>query len=243
MVVFAPAPNVTSPRNTNWLLLPVKPRRIVEVGSGFSSAVMLDTLERVEGSAALTFIEPHPDRLYSLLSPQDRPTTTVVAKQVQEVPLALFDELEAQDVLFIDSSHVCKIGSDVAFLLLRVLPRLKRGVLVHFHDVFYPFTYPDSWIREGRAWNEALFLRTLLMGNAMFQIVAFNSYAACSFAEVFRDRFPAFLRFVTAKPGTFPIEWPLIAAFTSRSRSWSRSAPAIASIARTRFSLRRFIPA
>jgi predicted O-methyltransferase YrrM len=170
-----------------------KPRRIIEVGSGFSSAVMLDTLEQAHMSAALTFIEPYPDRLYSLLTPDDRSLSTILVTRVQEVPLAVFDQLEAQDLILIDSSHVAKIGSDVTFLLLRILPRLKRGVLVHFHDIFYPFSYPPSWIREGRAWNESLFLRAFLMGNTQFEIVAFNSYIAHSFPEIFRERLPAFL--------------------------------------------------
>jgi predicted O-methyltransferase YrrM len=170
-----------------------KPRRIIEVGSGFSSAVMLDTLGQAHMSAALTFIEPYPDRLYSLLTPDDRSLSTILVTRVQEVPLAVFDQLEAQDLILIDSSHVAKIGSDVTFLLLRILPRLKRGVLVHFHDIFYPFSYPPSWIREGRAWNESLFLRAFLMGNTQFEIVAFNSYIAHSFPEIFRERLPAFL--------------------------------------------------
>ena len=170
-----------------------KPHRIVEVGSGFSSAVMLDTLDQTHGSAAVTFIEPYPDRLYSLLSPHDRFIATILVRRVQEVSLSVFDQLEAQDLLFIDSSHVCKIGSDVTFILLRILPRLKPGVLVHFHDIFYPFSYPAAWIREGRAWNESLVLRAFLVGNPQFQIVAFNSYVGFLFPDVFRDRFPAFL--------------------------------------------------
>jgi predicted O-methyltransferase YrrM len=139
-----------------------KPRKIIEIGSGFSSAVMLDTLDRINMSAELTFIEPYPDRLYSLLSGRDRSTSTVLVQKVQEVCLSVFDQLEAQDLLFIDSSHVAKVGSDVTFILLRILPRLKAGVLVHFHDIFYPFSYPVSWIRIGRAWNESLFLRACL---------------------------------------------------------------------------------
>jgi len=170
-----------------------KPRRIVEIGSGFSSAVMLDTLDQTHASASLTFIEPYPDRLYSLLSFHDRSLSTVLVQRLQEVSLSAFDQLEAQDVVFIDSSHVAKVGSDVTFALLRILPRLKRGVIVHFHDVFYPFSYPAGWIREGRAWNESLFLRAFLVGNRQFELVAFNSYAGYSFPEVFRDRLPAFL--------------------------------------------------
>ena len=170
-----------------------KPRRIVEAGSGFSSAVMLDTMSQMRQSAALTFIEPYPDRLYSLLSTTDKASSTILVRRIQEVPLSVFDQLEAQDVLFIDSSHVAKIGSDVTFILLRVLPRLKAGVFIHFHDVFYPFSYPAAWIREGRAWNESLFLRAFLLGNSQFEIVTFNSFAGHSLPEIFVDRFPAFL--------------------------------------------------
>jgi hypothetical protein len=170
-----------------------KPRRIIEVGSGFSSAAMLDTLDHAQQSAVMTFIDPHPDQLYALFSPHDKSVANVITRPVQEVPLSVFDELEAQDLLFIDSTHVSKIGSDVTFILLRILPRLKSGVLVHFHDIFYPFSYPILWIREGRAWNESLFLRTFLAGNQRFEVVAFNSYAGYSFPEVFQERFPAFL--------------------------------------------------
>jgi predicted O-methyltransferase YrrM len=171
-----------------------KPRRIVEVGSGFSSAVMLDTLDHARMSCALTFIEPNPDRLYALLSPGDRAASTILVNPVQEVSLSVFDQLQAQDLVFIDSSHVAKIGSDVAFIFLRILPWLKPGVLVHFHDIFYPFSYPSEWIREGRAWNESLILRAFLVGNPQFEIVAFNSYMGNTFPELFRERLPAFLK-------------------------------------------------
>jgi predicted O-methyltransferase YrrM len=171
-----------------------RPRRIVEVGSGFSSALMLDTLHHANMSTALTFIEPYPERLFSLLTPDDRAASSVIVRRVQEVPLSVFEQLEAQDLLFIDSSHVAKVGSDVTFILLRILPRLKRGVIVHFHDIFYPFSYPSTWIREGRAWNESLMLRAFLQGNPQFELVAFNSYAGFSFPEVFRERFPTFLK-------------------------------------------------
>ena len=169
-----------------------KPCRIVEVGSGFSSAVILDTLSHTNGSATLTFIEPFPGRLQALLSSEDKSCSTILVKRVQEVSLSIFDQLDAQDVLFIDSSHVAKIGSDVTFILLRILPRLKRGVIVHFHDIFYPFSYPISWIREGRAWNESIFLRAFLMRNLDFQIMAFNPFAGHSFPELFRERLPGF---------------------------------------------------
>jgi hypothetical protein len=169
-----------------------RPSRIIEIGSGFSSAVMLDTLAGTQ-DCALTFIEPNPARLYSLLTPEDRARATILVKCVQDVPLETFERLGAQDVLFIDSSHVAKVGSDVTYLLLRVLPRLRPGVLVHVHDIVYPYSYPAVWLREGRAWNESLFLRAFLIGNAQFRIVAFNGFAAQAFAGVFGERFPGFL--------------------------------------------------
>lgn len=171
-----------------------RPRSIVEVGSGFSSSVMLDTLEHIGETAKLTFIDPFPERLQSLLSPQDKLMTEILARPVQEVSLDVFDQLEARDVLFIDSSHVAKIGSDVTHLMFRVLPRLKPGVIVHVHDIFYPYSYPIGWIREGRAWNESLFLRAFLVGNQEFEILAFNSFAGQAFPEIFKDKLPKFLK-------------------------------------------------
>ncbi len=170
-----------------------KPARIIEVGSGFSSAVTLDTLQVTGQAAELTFIEPNPERLVSLLSEDDHGRASIVARQVQEIPVEVFQRLEAGDVLFIDSSHVAKVGSDVTFLFLRVLPALKPGVLVHLHDIFYPYSYPMDWIREGYAWNESLMLRAFLVGNNSFEIVAFNSFAKHSFPELFAAKFPAFL--------------------------------------------------
>lgn len=170
-----------------------QPRRIIEIGSGYSSAVILDTLDHTHASAALTFIEPNPERLDALVSTNGRLVPEIRVQPVQQVPLDIFDQLEANDVLFVDSSHVVKIGSDLSFIFLRVLPRLKPGVLIHFHDIFYPHSYPEGWLREGRAWNESLFLRALLVAGSHFEVVAFNSFAGYTFPELFRDRLPAFL--------------------------------------------------
>jgi predicted O-methyltransferase YrrM len=170
-----------------------QPRQIVEVGSGFSSAVTMDTLDQSHLTAKLTFIEPYPERLYSLLTDADKANATIIPHPVQSCPLEVFDALEENDILFIDSSHVAKVGSDVSFLLLRILPRLKKGVLVHIHDIFYPYTMPYSWIYQGRAWNESLFLRAFLQGNTGYEVVAFNPFAAATFPKIFRQSFPKFL--------------------------------------------------
>ena len=161
------------------LMRRVRPRQLVEVGSGFSSAVILDTNDRFLGGATTcTFIDPYPQRLRALLRGDDDSRCTIVTQPVQQVSLEVFDRLGEGDILFIDSTHVSKVGSDVNRLVFDVLPRLRPGVLVHFHDVFYPFEYPRAWVYMGRAWNENYLLRAFLMFNADFEVVLFNSYLA-----------------------------------------------------------------
>jgi len=140
---------------------------------------MLDTNEIWGGNRlALTFVDPYPERLLSLMNEDDKSRHEIIMDSIQNVSLERFDALQAHDMLFIDSSHVAKVGSDVAHLLTNVLPRLHKGVLVHFHDIFWPFEYPEQWIREGRAWNECYVLRAFLQFNRMFRIRFFNSYLA-----------------------------------------------------------------
>jgi hypothetical protein len=157
-----------------------RPQRIIEVGSGYSTAAMLDTMDSEGYRAELTCIEPYPSRLKRLLRANDR--VDLRECPVEKLPITTFDDLGKNDVLFIDSSHVAKIGSDVTYLFLRVLPRLKAGVIVHVHDIFWPHSYPRSWIDMGWAWNESLILRALLIGGG-WNIEAFNSYAARRIAE------------------------------------------------------------
>lgn len=176
------------------ILLKERPARVIEVGSGFSSAVMLDTADIMDSPPLFCFVEPFPKRLESLLNQKrSELRTTIYRKRVQELNVELFDSLDAQDILFIDSSHVAKIGSDLAYLFLRVIPRLRPGVLIHLHDIFYPCSYPMDWIRQGRAWNESLFLRAMLVASNRFEVVAFNSYAAQSFPALFESGLPRFL--------------------------------------------------
>ncbi len=153
------------------------PKRVVEVGSGFSSAVMLDTDDRFLGSKTrFSFIEPYPERLYGLLSDSDRSRKLVQQCPVQEADLRVVEELEAGDIFFVDSSHVSKIGSDVNFLLFEVLPGLQPGTVVHFHDILWPFEYPRDWIELGRAWNEAYLIRAFLQYNSSFEVLFYNSF-------------------------------------------------------------------
>jgi len=156
----------------------LRPKRIIEIGSGFSSAVMLDTRELfLDRSLSLTFIDPNPERLMSLLTDADREHARIVPKRLQELDYTIFGELEAGDILFIDSSHTSKIDSDVNHLMFTILPALNRDVYVHIHDVFYPFEYPREWVLErGWFWNEAYLVRAFLQYNSAFEIAFFNSY-------------------------------------------------------------------
>lgn len=161
------------------MLRRLEPMRIVEVGSGHSSAAMLDVAEHFALSPRITFIEPYPATLRACLRDTDLERHTLLTSEVQAVGMAVFEALAAGDILFIDSSHVLKTASDVHFLLFDILPRLAPGVVVHFHDIPWPFEYPRAWLREGRAWNEAYALRAFLQYNDTFEIVCFNAYLAC----------------------------------------------------------------
>jgi len=154
-----------------------RPKRYVEVGSGWSSAAVLDVNDIFLGhDLEFTFIEPNPERLHSLLRPKDVDRVELVSRPVHQASPEIFGRLEAGDILFIDSSHVSRIGSDVNYLFLEVIPSLPAGVHVHVHDIFYPFEYPREWVYRGRAWNENYLLRACLMNNDSLQITWFNSY-------------------------------------------------------------------
>ncbi len=160
------------------MLLEFRPQRIVEIGCGFSSALMLDTIDHVfDGSVDLTLIDPQLDVVASLFEPHGALRARRLPQRVQEVPLELFDDLAANDFLFIDSSHVCKTASDVNYYLFDILPRLKPGVLIHIHDILYCFEYLEDWVlREKRSWNEAYALRAFLQYNNSFEVLYWNNY-------------------------------------------------------------------
>lgn len=150
-----------------------KTKRIIEIGSGFSSAAALDVNEALYNNQInFTFIEPYPERLYSLLSEDDksRETIRIFENNLQDIDLSMFEELSCGDILFVDSTHVAKFESDVNYIIFKILPCLKSGVLIHFHDIGYPFDYSKEWLFEGRAWNEAYMLHAFLQYNNSFSI-------------------------------------------------------------------------
>ncbi len=161
------------------MLRSLGPKRLIEIGSGFSSALILDTNERyLSGSLSCNFIEPYIERLDALLRATDRNECRIYEARVQDVDLHIFSSLAANDVLFIDSSHVMKYGSDLEYILREVLPLLAPGVYIHFHDIFYPFEYPEAWIKAGHFWNECYMIRAFLANNTSYRIELFSDYIA-----------------------------------------------------------------
>jgi predicted O-methyltransferase YrrM len=173
----------------------LEPRRIIEIGSGFSSCMILDTNELFyNGSLTTTFIEPYPELLMSLIKESDSDNIRVIPTRLQDVDPGEFDLLQANDILFIDSTHVSKIDSDVNRIIFDILPRLSPGVHVHFHDIFFPFEYPKEWVSEGRAWNEAYLLRAFLQFNREFTVVLMNSYMDRYQRPFFEEHLPLCLK-------------------------------------------------
>jgi predicted O-methyltransferase YrrM len=173
-----------------------RPSRIIEVGAGYSTAVMLDVAERHLASRPpqITCIDPEPQRLRSLLREGDVDRVTVHEAIVQDMPVSFFTSLEAGDILFIDSSHVLKLGSDVSYLLLEVLPQIRPGVFIHIHDIACSFEYPIEWYEEGRAWNEAPALRAFLSFNHTFRILYFADFLVRFHRDALEAHMPIALR-------------------------------------------------
>lgn len=165
------------------LLRAWRPRRIIEVGSGFSSLLIADVNRRwFEERIHFTCIEPYPR---PFLTAKIAGISRLIETPVQSVPLTEFGALDAGDILFIDSSHVSKTGSDVNFLYFQVLPLLKAGVHIHIHDIFLPHDYPPDWvIAERRSWNEQYIVQALLMYSSGFRIDFACNYAFHAFPQL-----------------------------------------------------------
>lgn len=150
-----------------------QPRLIIEVGSGFSS-LLLGQAAAKNKSSQLICIEPFPLEFLRNGFPG---LQSLIDKEVQDIDLEFFSQLESGDILFIDSSHTVKIGGDVNYLFLEVLPRLKPGVIVHVHDIFLPFEYRRDWVLdEFRFWAEQYLLQAFLTFNSEFEVLLANSY-------------------------------------------------------------------
>lgn len=174
-----------------------KPRTIIEVGSGYStllSAMAIRKNKNCERDYAckLIAIEPYPNPDLKAGFPE---LSELLPLQVQDVPLSKFESLNEGDILFIDSSHVLKIGSDVQYLYLEVLPRLKKGVIVHLHDIYLPAEYSvDSVLRKHMFWNEQYLLQAFLLFNDTFQVLWGGSYMNLKHPEILAEAFVSYRR-------------------------------------------------
>lgn len=168
-----------------------KPKKIIEIGSGFSSALMLDTNDKFfNAEISCTFIEPNPDRLLSLVNQRGSKNIEILKTPLQNINTEIFSQLDKNDILFVDSTHVLKTFSDLNMILFDILPLLHKGVLIHFHDIFYPFEYPKKWIYNGRAWNELYALRAFLQFNDSFDIILFNTFLEHFHEQFFLENMP-----------------------------------------------------
>jgi hypothetical protein len=162
-----------------------QPARIVELGSGWSTLVMAEACEanRRRGiDTQLVSYEPFPRGNV----PEGTPGLSALRRvRAQDVPLEVFEELAAGDILFVDTTHTVKLASDVNFIVLEVLPLLRPGVLVHFHDIWLPYEYHRVLVEQmGMYWAEQYLLQAFLSGNRSFEIV----WAAQAVVREHRER-------------------------------------------------------
>ncbi len=173
--------NIVDAHTLYLMLRHFKPRTMIEVGSGVSTFFALEALAKnnVENGAntGITCIEPFPRRGLEKLASEGKVRLTV--EFVQNVDIETFQQLGENDVLFIDSSHVLKTDSDVQYLYLEILPRLNKGVVIHIHDIFFPYPTPEpeTWIfRQHQFWNESPLVQAFLAFNPAFEILLCGSY-------------------------------------------------------------------
>jgi hypothetical protein len=184
-----------------------RPNRIMEIGSGNSTLVSAEAIlrnSRETGSvASLIAVEPYPNGILEKGFPG---LTRLTKAPVQSVPLKEFESLLENDILFIDSSHVLKTASDVQYEYLEIVPRVKKGVIVHFHDIFLPFSYPKAWVvNELRFWNEQYVLQALLAFNKSFAVLWAGNYMNHKHPNALQQAFDSYSAQQTA-PGSFWIK-------------------------------------
>jgi Methyltransferase domain len=172
-----------------------KPRTVLEIGSGNSSLIFSEALTQnvLEGHPCeYIVVDPYPSPLLQ----GDLPgLTKVIPERVELMNVALFEDLKANDVLFIDSGHTVRTGSDVNFLFLEVLPRLAPGVVVHVHDIGLPNEYPEVYFTNPSFrmfWTEAYLLQAFLAFNSQFEVLLALNYLMSDRRHEFAQAFPKY---------------------------------------------------
>jgi predicted O-methyltransferase YrrM len=170
------------------LLRELRPNRMIEVGSGFSSLITARlNRDELAGELDFTCIEPYPRDFLRAGVPG---ISHLRIEEIQDTPLETFDALQSGDILFIDSSHTVKTGGDVPWIFGEVIPRLAPGVHVHVHDIFLPGDYPEPWVQAGWGWNEIYLVRSFLSYNSAFEVVWGAQYMLQNHPEAVVAAFP-----------------------------------------------------
>jgi len=181
-----------------------KPRKVIEIESGNSTylaaqAILKNKLDNGI-NAELIAIEPYPNEILRKGFPG---LSKLIISDVQDINLSEFSSLQENDILFIDSSHVLKIGSDVKYEFLEILPRLNKGVLIHIHDIFLPAEYPKQWVFERNLfWNEQYLLQAFLANNSAFKVLWGGSYMHLKNPEKLAKSFSSYKK-ESVWPGSF----------------------------------------
>lgn len=182
-----------------------RPQRVVEVGAGWSTRVAAAALarNRAEGAppSRLVAIDPFPP---AFLREPAAGVDELIERKVQDVDLARFTELQAGDILFIDSSHVLRSGNDVEREYCEILPRLAPGVLVHVHDISLPKPYPRTYFDQRLYWNEQYLLQAFLAFNSRFEVLWPGNYLLLKHPAAVGARFPE----LQAMRETYPMSEP-----------------------------------
>lgn len=182
-----------------------KPKNIFEIGSGnstyLSAQAILKNKEKDDSyECELVAIEPYPNDILRTGFPG---FSRLIPKKAQDIPLSEFKKLTENDILFIDSSHVLKIGSDVQYEYLEILPRLNKGVIVHLHDIFLPAEYPKEWVlKDYRFWTEQYLLQAFLAFNNHFEVLWAGSYMHLKHPDKLEATFNSYKR-IERWPGSF----------------------------------------
>lgn len=161
------------------------PKKIIEIGSGNSTLLTYNTKKMFNLELEIVCIEPYPSDYLKKLHKMGE--ITLLEKRLEEIDTSLFKTLSENDILFIDSSHVLKLESDVMFYFTKIFPILQKNVLIHIHDIFFPYDYPLSWLKEGRFWNEQYALYLFLQYNTKFKIKFCNSYSEHKYPEELKN--------------------------------------------------------
>lgn len=168
-------------RVLHYFLQKNKPKKIIEIGSGNSTLMMHNTNEMFDLNIEITCIEPYPSDFLRNMAKNKK--IILIEDKLENIDVEKFKELQKNDILFIDSSHVLKLDSDVMRYFTKIFPILNRNVLIHIHDIFFPYDYPTSWLKGGRFWNEQYALYIFLQYNTRFKIKFCNSYITFKYKD------------------------------------------------------------